>query len=118
MLEAADSRAALEMLARFVFAADDHDRIVPLREVLAHAREPIVAAELARRAAEVTRLVPTLHPFYRNAGLSLAEVFVSRDRSAAMHAGVCAAFDADWRDATELEEAARTALDRLEGGAR
>lgn len=115
-LEAADSRAQLAALARFVFAgaAEDADVVVPLADVLARSAEPIVAAELQRRAAELARLVPALHAIYRNAGLSLAAAFSARDGSPAMRAGLAAAFESDLRDARELELASTAALDALE----
>jgi hypothetical protein len=111
-LEPADSRAQLAALARFVFAgAEDDDAVVPLGEVLARTSEPIVAVELKRRATDLERLVPALHPFYRNAGLSLAAVFNSRP---ARSGELIATFEADWRDATELEAASAAALDGIE----
>jgi hypothetical protein len=114
--EAADSRAQLAALTRFVFAgwSDDADVVAPLRTVMARASELVVAAEITRRSAELARLVPTLHPFYRNAGLALSEVFAARAASARQLDVVCAAFEQDWRDATELESATAAALDRME----
>ncbi|MBI4625183.1 MAG: hypothetical protein HY736_18430 [Verrucomicrobia bacterium] len=112
--EAAESRAELAALARFVFARDETDEVVPLRTVLAHAGEPIVEAELRRRATDLRRLLTSLHPFYRNAGLSLAEAFdASRSRPERREA-LCGVFDQDWRDAMELEAATTAALDALE----
>jgi hypothetical protein len=116
VLDAAESRAQLGALARFVFAAADGagDRIVGLRELQSRAKEPLVAGELARRAAELARLVPALHPFYRNAGLSLADVLAGGDVTPRQREAASAAFEADWRDALELEAATNAALDRLE----
>ena len=91
---------------------------MPLRDVLAHGRDPLVAPELKRRAAEVERLLPALHPFYRNAGLSLVEVFQAGALAATKREAACARFEQDWRDATELEGVATAALDALEGGPR
>jgi hypothetical protein len=118
-LEAAESRLLLAGLSRFVLAAADgeSDRVVPLREVLAHGDEPLLQAEVARRAAELGRSLSSLHPFYRNAGLSLAEVFGSGGRDAGKSEARCADFDQDWRDAIELEAAANAALDALESRA-
>jgi hypothetical protein len=115
-LSAADSRAQLAALARFVFAGSgaDDDRVLPLPAVVDRGAEPIVAAELARRAAELARLVPVLHPFYRNAGLSLAEAFAARMAATRKRAAACAAFAQDWGDALELEAATTAALDALE----
>jgi hypothetical protein len=112
-LGAAESRARLADAARLVFALGGRDAVLPLRFVLRRAGEPAVAAELAARAADVERVAPALHPFYRNAGLSLLEVL--RAPGAATEARI-ARFEADWRDATELETATNEALDVLVRG--
>lgn len=115
-LEAAESRDQITALARFVFAdaSEDRDVIVSLPAMLARSGEPIVSAELTRRTTELSKLIPTLHPFYRNAGLSLGEALAARTASAAKRERACAAFEQDWRDATELEAVTRQALDDLE----
>jgi hypothetical protein len=118
--EAWESREQLGALARFVFAAasEDRDIVVPLAGVLERGSEPVVEAEIARRASELSRLVTNLHPFYRNAGLSLGDAFAARQLSAAKRAAAAASFEQDWRDAIELENATRSALDALEATAR
>lgn len=117
VFDPADSGAHLAALGRFVFTGADErsDRVVPLREVMARSGEPLVGVELKRRAELLARLLPMLHPFYRNAGLSLAEVFGGRNLPAAKQDALCGTFEQDWRDATELEAATTAALDRLEG---
>lgn len=114
MPEAAESRTELAVLARFVFARDETDEVLPLQTILAHAGEPIVEAELKHRAAELRRLLSSLHPFYRNAGLSLAEVLDAGRLKPKQQAARVAAFDQDWRDAMELEAETTAALDALE----
>ncbi|MBI5690608.1 MAG: hypothetical protein HZC55_10990 [Verrucomicrobia bacterium] len=118
VIEAAESRWLLSALARFVFAGPEAsvDRLLPLAAVLERRAEPLVAAEIARRAAELERLVPALHPFYRNAGLSLAEALGSGagPKEAAKIAARCAAFAQDWKAGLDLEAAANAALDALE----
>ena len=116
VLEAAESRAQLGALARFVAAgADDStDRVVPVRELMARVSEPLVGVEVTRRAEQLARLISSLHPFYRNAGLSLAEVFAARAVKTAKLAELGVAFEEDWRSAVELEQATAAALDRLE----
>lgn len=118
-LDSAESRIQLEGLTRFVFAGptEDADRVVPVREVLARGTEAIVAPELARRLAELERLIPALHPFYRNAGLALAEALRAGPGNRGGREVLCAAWERDWGDATELEAAAKAALDRMEGKA-
>lgn len=113
-LEAAESRRALAEAMRFVFALDGRDTVEPLRAVLAHGREPAIDAELKRHAVALDRLLPVLHPFYRNAGLSLADALATREGGAGRRESLCAAVDRDWRDAVELETAATAALDALE----
>jgi hypothetical protein len=115
-LEIDESRAELAALARFVVAHSetDADRVITFREALAHAREPFVDAELARRAADANRLAATLHPFFRNAGLSLAGALATGRASPAQREAACLAFERDWTDAGELAAASRHALDTLE----
>lgn len=116
VLEAAESRVQLEALARFVAAGADEstDRVVPLREVMGRVNEPLVGVDVARRAEQLARLVSSLHPFYRNAGLSLADVFAGRAAKSPKLVELCAVFESDWRNAVELERATTAALDRLE----
>jgi hypothetical protein len=115
-LEPAESRGQLATMQRFVFsdATGERDQVLALADVLARAGEPIVAAELARRATELNRLVPVLHPFYRNAGIALTEALAARALPPEQQAERVAAFEADWRDARELEAATTAALDALE----
>jgi hypothetical protein len=112
--EAADSRAELRDLARFVFARDGVDVVVPLAEVLSQASEAAVDAERKRRAAVLNHILPSLHPFYRNAALSLAEAVGARGINPEKGAALVAAFENDWRDATDLDAASTRALDAWE----
>jgi len=111
--EAAESRVELAEMVRFVFTHQGEDAVMPLRAVLERAGEPVVDRELKRRAAAVNRLLTALHPFYRNAALSLADALAVRGAGAERRDAACAAFEQDWRDATELERASATALDAL-----
>lgn len=113
-LDALESRLELAALARFVFAPGESDRVTPLRAILDPRRNVIVGVELRRRSAELARLLPLLHPFYRNAGLSLSTAFESVGLSPIRRDEACAQFDADWADAVALETASRAALDALE----
>lgn len=115
-LDAAESRMHLRALARFVFAAarENADEVLALRAVMARAAEPVAAEKISRRAAELGRLVTLLHPFYRNAGLSLGEVFAARTAKPERRDAACEVFERDWRDAVELNEASSAALDALE----
>jgi hypothetical protein len=116
-LEAEEAREFLASLARFVFADEaGADRLVPFSEVLARRTEPLVAAELARRGADLGRSVAAMHPFYRNAALTLAEAFAlgvgpeaDRRREA-----LVAQWERDWADGRTLEAATAEALDRWE----
>jgi hypothetical protein len=115
MMDSQESAQVIVRLARFIFAPGNEDRIVPLRTVLEYAADAIVADELRRRAAELQLLAPALHPYYRNAGLSLLEVFLTgKVVSAKRQAALIAAFEEDWRDGIEIEAAAKAALDAFE----
>jgi hypothetical protein len=113
-LEAADSRRELADLARFAFADGDRDAVVPLGTALAHGNEPPVAADLKRRATELNQLLLVLHPFYRNAGLALAEALGAPTTTREQREALCGAFEREWRDAIGLESATAAALDALE----
>ncbi|PAW65528.1 MAG: hypothetical protein B9S34_10720 [Opitutia bacterium Tous-C1TDCM] len=115
-LEAGESRAELEALVRFVFAAPDEDRdlAVPLAEAVQHPPDGLLDAEIGRRRQRLERLVPALHPFYRNAGLALADVWAARGRPPAQRAAALAAFAQEWRDAEELAALTTAVLDRWE----
>lgn len=116
-LEAEEARELLTTLARFVFSDDGGtDRLVPLAEVLARRREPLVAAELARRGAELGRSVAAMHPFYRNAALTLAEAFAlaSDPEAERRRVALAAQWEKDWADGCALEAATREVLDRWE----
>lgn len=113
-LEVAESRAEIEEQLRFVFAREGVDVALSLREVLAHAGGRAVNEDLKRRVAVLNRLSPALHPFYRNAALSLVEALSSRGVKPDKREALCAAFEQDWRDAGDLEMASATALAALE----
>jgi hypothetical protein len=113
-LDAAESRVELAQLGRFVFAHGDTDVVLSLRTIVDYGADVVVGAEIKRRSAEVGRLTAGLHPFYRNAGLSLAAALESASGPAAKRDAACAQFDQDWRDAIELERASQAALDALE----
>lgn len=106
VLEAAEARAELEALMRFVVRREGKETVATLAEVLAARGDAALQRELAQRATALQRLAGALHPFYRNAGLSLADVLAGRAK--------LATFEQDWRDATELEAATTAALDALE----
>jgi len=114
-LEAEEAREALEVLARFVMAEEGGgDRLVSLAEVLGRRAEPLVAAELARRGADLGRIVAAMHPFYRNAALTLAEAFalpagLEADRR---REALVVQWERDWADGRALEAATAAALDR------
>lgn len=113
-LEAGESREAIASLARFVFAPGGREVVTPLGDVLTHGREPVVVAELKRRADELAQLLPVLHPFYRNAGLSLAAVLAAGNSTDSTRAALVKAFEHDFTEGRQLEQATHAALDALE----
>lgn len=117
-LEADESRVALENLARLIVLGEDGDRAVPLAEMLAHAAEPYVAAEIARRSSEAARLAPSAHPFFRNAALSLVEALGSAAASTDRQLELTRAFANDWDTGVKLMRASAAALDAFEAAHR
>lgn len=113
-IDATGSRAEIAERARFVFSRAGNDVMVPLREVLARGTEAVVQAEMERRVAALNRVLPSLHPFYRNAAISLAEALALRDASTGKQEAAWVAFERDWADAVELAAASSAALDALE----
>ena len=85
-----------------------------LRDLLGQAGDPVVADELTRRATALNRVLPAVHPFYRNAALSFGELLAERNKSAERRESLWTAFEADWRDANELAAASAAALDAIE----
>ncbi|MFM9091580.1 MAG: hypothetical protein ACKOUK_07570, partial [Verrucomicrobiota bacterium] len=120
-LEAEEAREFLASLARFVVADEaGADRLVPVAEVLSRRTEPLVAAELARRGADLGRNVAGMHPFYRNAALTLAEVFAlgAGPEADGRRDALVAQWERDWADGRTLEAATAEALDRWEASRR
>jgi hypothetical protein len=114
-LESEESAREIEGLARFVFAPGEQDVVVPLRTMLAHAHDGLVVGEFQRRATELRRIAPGLHPFYRNAGLSLLDLFtLAPTAPAARRDALLAAYESDRQDALELAAAAMAVLDDWE----
>jgi hypothetical protein len=102
---------------RFVVVVDGTESVLDLAAIVRRRDEPAIKVLVARRSAALARILPTLHPFFRNAGLSLAEVLASRSESPAARAERVTTFERDWRDATELEDATTAALDALQAKA-
>jgi hypothetical protein len=113
MLGIEESRLAVVELGRFVFGVGGDDGAVPLRFVLRRAGEPPVQSVLRDKAAGLRRLLPGLHPFYRNAGLALAECLAGAPGDVARLDALVAEFEREWDDATDLERTSREALDAL-----
>lgn len=111
LLNAEESRALIGEWARFVIARDGRDVALSRREALTRGRERWYAAEIAHRQTELTRVLPALHAFYRNAGLSLSDALLSQEphRDEAW-----AKFEQDWADAQELEAASTATLEAME----
>jgi hypothetical protein len=72
-----------------------------------------VRAALTEKGSELQRLVPVLHPFYRNAGLALAACLAPAKRESVAWDALVDDFDREWLDATNLERTSREALDAL-----
>ena len=114
---AEESRALLAEATRFVLARDGRDEVFSFVQLRAARREPVVAEVLRMRAQRVGRDAAAVHPFYRNAALSLARLLTAAGVPEAMgereFVAARAQFEADLRDADELATATTHALDAL-----
>jgi hypothetical protein len=94
---------------------DGADTALAPDEVFAARSTPWIAEELARRLLQLRAGLPTAHPFYRNAALSLGRTYetaLAGDRRAFAQAQ--ADLIRDIADGRELEQATTAALDELE----
>lgn len=111
-LDAAESRALVSDASRIVMGRNGRDVLVGPADWPELARSRAGRAGLAERARALAPHLAMLHPFYRNAGLSLMRLL---DAAQAGDAGAASAalvaFDADWRAGSELEAASTRALD-------
>jgi hypothetical protein len=114
---AAETRAWLAECARWIARRGEDEFAPSLEEIFAARSERWVAIELDQRIAQLKAGLAAgrLHPFYRNATVSLGRVYD------AVQAGDPKAFASaqsdllrDVADASELEQAANTALDKLD----
>ncbi len=113
-----ESRNALTDLARLVLAVGGEDAVLPLRFALRRRDEPAVAAAMATRAAELDRMLPVLHPFYRNVGLALADCFARGKGGPADADKLAAEFERELADGLDLETTSRRMLDAFEASRR
>ena len=114
MMGSTESRLFLTDLARVVVAVGGDDVVVPLRFALRQTHEPAVAALLAVKALELERVLPALHLFYRNAGVSLAECLSPGKEPASDGDERAAAYERDWALGFELENRSREILNAAE----
>lgn len=114
---AADSRAWVTDRARWVARSGDADILLSLDEVFAARQAPWVAAELQQRIGQLKGGLGTnlLHPFYRNAAVSLGRAYEAARAGNRSGFGLAEAdLDRDCADGVELETAAEGALDQME----
>lgn len=112
---AAESRVWLAELPRAVFSRSGVDAVFSLDDLFAARDDAIVAEEVARRVARIERELRWLHPWYRNAALSLGEALEAiRAGDAVRFAEARAQFVRDAHEGSELEKAMDAALDALE----
>lgn len=114
-MSAADSRALLADAIRQVWLRDGVETAVSPAEWPELVQVKAGRAALAASARHISQNAAALHPFYRNAALSLVSALsAAATAKSADFALARERFEADWRDATELEAASADALDALE----
>ncbi len=119
LLSAAESRAAIADATRFVAMRDGVEVVVPSDAWGEWGRSLTGRAMLRAAATRLAQQAAALHPFYRNAAISLGRLLTlagdpSGVRSAEEVAAARQAFDRDWQDASDLEAESARALDALE----
>ncbi len=116
---AAETRAWLAENARWTArrAAGGDDEPLAPDEVFAARARPWVTEELARRLARIRAGLATVHPFYRNAALSLGRLHeAALAGESNKFAQAQSDLARDIADGRELEQTATAALDELEAG--
>ena len=114
---AADSRAWVAGRSRWVAQREGTEVVLSLDQVFAARKEPWVAAELQLRIGQLQGGLGSnlLHPFYRNAALSMGRVYeAAKAGDARAFAAAAAEAKQDFADGLELEKATDQALDQLE----
>jgi hypothetical protein len=114
---AADSRAWVAGRARWVARRGDADILLGLDDVYAARQEPWVAAEVQQRIGQLRGELGSnlLHPFFRNAAVSLGRAYeAARVGNQGAFAVAAADAERDYADGLELEKASDTALNQLE----
>ncbi len=114
---AADSRVWVAGRARWVARRGEADLLLSLDEVFAARQQPWIAAELQQRIGQLKGELGSnsLHPFYRNAAVSLGRAYeAARMGNPGVFAIAEADAERDYADGLELENAADAALDQLE----
>lgn len=113
-LSAAESRAMLADAIRQVWLKAGVETVVPPDDWPELAGTAAGRTTLNQAAQRISRCTAMLHPFYRNAALSLvAALNAAGSTTSEAFAATRAHFEADWQEATALEAASATALDAL-----
>jgi hypothetical protein len=114
---AAATRAWVAGRARWVAQLGDTEVRLSLDQVFAARKEPWVATEIELRIGQLKGGLGSnlLHPFYRNAALSLGRAYeAAKAGDARSFAMATAEVDHDFADGRELEAATDQALDQIE----
>lgn len=112
VMTASESRAWLADRSRWLGVRQGQELVVPLGELLRLRQEPWVHRELGERSQQIRLTLPSIHPFYANAMVSLGRLYeaAQKGKESATKAAL-AQFERDSIDARELDDTVGAILD-------
>jgi len=117
LLSMEETRNWLADRCRWLVLRSGYEQVLSLDDLWAFRKEPWVKTGLAKRAEQLQNQLARLHPFYRNAAISMGRMYqaaVKGDEKEFKAAQ--AALSQDAVDGRELENETGAALDALEAG--
>ena len=115
LLSQEESRAWLADRSRWLGERKGHEEVLGLETLWAERKEAWIKTELANRARQLREVLAVLHPFYRNAAISMGLMYESALKGKETEFNAAKeAFGRDAADGRELEDATGAALDAME----
>lgn len=119
LLTADDTRNWLADRCRWLAIKDGREQVLSLDDLWVARQEAWVKAELTERSHQLQLMLSRLHPFYRNAAISMGLMYQSALKGdEEQFKAAEKALSQDASDGRELEAATGSALDELEAGGR
>ncbi len=109
-----ESRAWLADRSRWLGSSQGREQVLGLQTLWAERKETWIKTELADRVRQLREVLTVIHPFYRNATISMGAMYEAalKGKEAEFNAAK-AAMEHDAVDGRELEDATSAALDDM-----